>query len=195
MADDVDLRSLDRRTLAVIDGVLAAAGEADLDRTTPCAGWNLADLLRHQISENRGFAIAARDGAAPDWNSGATSTDLFGDYHDSVNRFLEAFAADGALERQMTIREFGTMPGHVAATMHLIDTVVHGWDFARTLGVPYEPDPAAVEACLPMSERISDDDATRAPGRSFAHVVPTPGTSSDLDRLVALLGRDPNWRP
>jgi uncharacterized protein (TIGR03086 family) len=195
MDGDVDLRVLDRSTLAVIDGVLAAAGVADLDRPTPCAGWTLADLLRHQISENQGFATAARDGAAPDWNLGAESTDLFADYRASVDAFLDAFSPGDVLERPMTIREFGTMPGHLAATMHLIDSVVPGWDFARSLDVAYEPDPAAVRACFPLSEGIPDDDLTRAEGQSFAHVVAAPAGASDLERLVALLGRDPAWQP
>lgn len=38
---------------------------ADLELTTPCARWNLADLLRHMISQNKRFAAAAR-GEDPD---------------------------------------------------------------------------------------------------------------------------------
>jgi len=195
MGDAVDLRELDRHTLGVIDRVLSGAGDDDLGRPTPCAGWTLADLLRHQISENHGFAIAAREGAAPDWNLGEQTEDLFAGYRQSVVDFVDAFGADDLLERKLTIREFGTLPGTVVATMHLIDSVVHGWDFARTLGVPYEPTPAAVQACFPMSERIPDDDRTRAAGQSFGHVVAAPDGVGDLDRLVALLGRDPAWRP
>ncbi|MFD9959067.1 maleylpyruvate isomerase N-terminal domain-containing protein [Amycolatopsis sp. NPDC058986] len=60
-------RELDRRSLALLDKLVATMTPADLDLPTPCAGWTLADLLRHQVGENNGFAIAARHGSAPSW--------------------------------------------------------------------------------------------------------------------------------
>ncbi|HET6709804.1 maleylpyruvate isomerase N-terminal domain-containing protein, partial [Amycolatopsis sp.] len=40
----MDLRELDRRTLLVLDKMVAGVTPADLARPTPCAGWTLADL-------------------------------------------------------------------------------------------------------------------------------------------------------
>lgn len=191
----MDLGALDRRSLALIGDVLSGAGPADLDRPTPCTGWTLADLLRHQISENHGFATAARTGSAPDWHLGASADDLFAGYRASVDDFLAAFAEPDVLARRMTIREFGTFPGAVAATMHLLDTVVHGWDFARTLDVPYAPDPDAVRTSLAMAERIPDDAESRASGQSFAPAIDDRDAGGELARLLLLLGRDPEWRP
>lgn len=213
------LVDLDRRSLAVIDEMLAGASAADLERPTPCAGWSLADLLRHQIGENHGFAQAVHEGraTAQTWASGAAATDLFAGYRESVGVVLEAFGTPDLVERQLTIHDFGTFPGGVAVTMHLIDTVVHGWDVAASLGVAYRPDPEAVAACLPMAEQIPDTDGSRGPGRSFSRAVAEPvpaarargdrergdrergdeahAARADHERLLRLLGRDPAWTP
>lgn len=187
----MDLRELDRRSLLVLDKLVAAAQPDDLARPTPCTGWTLADLLRHQVSENHAFATAAREGSALDWDAGDLGDDARAAYRASVDDFLAAFADDAVLERQLTINHFGTFPGTVAAHMHLVDTVAHGWDLARALGLPYEPDAEAVRAALVLAERIPDEG--REVNGSFAHRLDVAADTSDLDRFLALLGRDPGW--
>jgi len=187
----MDLRELDRRSLLVLDKIVAAATPADLARPTPCAGWTLADLLRHQVSENHAFATAAREGSAPDWDAGDLGDDARAAYRASVDDFLAAMADDAVLDRQLTINHFGTFPGTIAAHMHLVDTVAHGWDLARTLGLPYEPDAEAVYIATKLAERIPDEG--REKNGSFARSVEAPADATELDRFLALLGRDPAW--
>ncbi|WP_158882541.1 TIGR03086 family metal-binding protein [Amycolatopsis anabasis] len=191
----MDIRHLDRRALETIDKIIADAHPNDLDRPTPCAAWNLRDLLRHQISENTAFSIALREGAAADWESGARSTDVFRDYAESVTAVLGAIDAEGTLERPVSIHEFGPFPGRIAVSMHLVDSVVHGWDIAKTLGVPYQPDPDAVHEALLFAEKIPADPETRGPDASFDLVVPVGADASELERLLGLVGRSPGWAP
>jgi uncharacterized protein (TIGR03086 family) len=183
----MDFRELDRRTLALLDKIVATATPADLARPTPCAGWTLADLLRHQVSENHAFATAAREGSAPDWDGGDLGDDPYAAYQASVDDYLGAFADDAVLTRQIAVNTFGTFPGTIAAQMHLVDTVAHGWDLARTLGLPYEPDAEAVHAAMRMAELIPDEG--REKNGSFAHSVDVPADASELDRFLARLGR------
>ncbi|VVJ16799.1 Uncharacterised protein [Amycolatopsis camponoti] len=187
----MDRRELDRRSLLVLDKLVATVTPADLARPTPCAGWTLADLLRHQVSENHAFATAAREGSAPDWDAGDLGDDAPAAYRASVDDFLAAMADDAVLDRQLTINHFGTFPGTVAAHMHLVDTVAHGWDLARALGLPYEPDAEAVHVALKLAGRIPDEG--REKNGSFAHRVEPEADASELDRFLALLGRDPAW--
>ncbi|WP_027934914.1 TIGR03086 family metal-binding protein [Amycolatopsis thermoflava] len=186
----MDIRDLDRRVLAEVDKIVS--GATDLGLRTPCAGWTLGDLLTHQVSENHAFAVALREGAAPDWTSGTLGDDPYRAYAESVDAFLAASADDTVLDREVTVREFGTFPAPVALTMHLVDSVAHGWDLARTLDAPYEPDPEAVHVALRFAERMRTrprpDDDVFAPAVEIA-----PGTG-ELDRFLALTGRDPAWR-
>ncbi|HWD03881.1 MAG TPA: TIGR03086 family metal-binding protein [Amycolatopsis sp.] len=184
---------LDRQSLLVLDKIVAAADADDLTRPTPCRGWALADLLRHQVSENHAFAEALRRGSASDWDAGRLGDDAYTAYAASVDDFLTAFGEEGALTRQLMIHDNGPLPGEVAAAMHLVDTVAHGWDLAKTMGVPYEPVPDAVHAALQFAGMITTDPAERAAAGVFAAVVELPSDASELDRFLALLGRDPAW--
>ncbi|MDQ0380026.1 TIGR03086 family metal-binding protein [Amycolatopsis thermophila] len=186
----MDIRDLDRRVLRTVDKIVS--GTTDLGLRTPCTGWTLGDLLIHQVSENHGFAVALREGSAADWHSGSLGDDPYRAYADSVDAFLSAAADDAVLTREVTVREFGTFPGSVALTMHLVDSVAHGWDLARTFGVPYQPDAEAVHVALRFAERMRarprpDDDV-------FAPVLEVGPDAGELDRFLALTGRDPAWR-
>ena len=64
-----------------------------------------------------------------------------GAYADAAHDVLDAFAADGTADAPFALPEFGegaVFPGAMAMGFHFVDYVVHGWDVAASLGVPYE---------------------------------------------------------
>ncbi|MFF3561709.1 TIGR03086 family metal-binding protein [Streptomyces sp. NPDC002574] len=189
----MDIRELDRRALATMGTVIARIGPDQLRLPTPCADWTLHGLLRHQVSENLGFAAAAAGvtGDLRAWDQG----DLGGDPHqaflDSADAMTRAFAED-VLDHSLQIREFGFFPGRIALGMHVLDCVVHGWDVAQAIGVAYEPDADLVGHSLKVAARIPtgapSDDRPRTP---FAPAVEIAADSPDLERLLGLVGRRP----
>jgi uncharacterized protein (TIGR03083 family) len=58
MRADPDLIDAHARALRTSAAIVARAGVADLGRPTPCAGWDLSDLLAHMVGQNYGFASA-----------------------------------------------------------------------------------------------------------------------------------------
>ncbi|GAA1965558.1 TIGR03086 family metal-binding protein [Amycolatopsis minnesotensis] len=190
----MQLREFDFRALDILDTLLDGVTAEDLARPTPCAGWDLGDLLRHQISENHGFAAAARDGVATDWDTGNAHPDPIAGYASSVAEVKAAFAEDGVAERKMAIHDFGTFDAEMALSMHLVDQLAHGWDIARALGLPYAPDEDLVAAAMKLVELIPAGAENRGDGQSFGLVVETGADASTLDRMLGLLGRDPAWR-
>src|SRR5262245_6782047 len=126
---DLNLRDLDRRALDLAGRVIEQVTAADLDRPTPCAAWNLGDLLRHMVSENHGFAAnAVRTSAQRSiWVSGDLGTDPHRAYQDSATAVTAAFAAPDLFERQVEVREYGVFSARTAVRMHLVDCLVHGW--------------------------------------------------------------------
>jgi uncharacterized protein (TIGR03086 family) len=189
----MDIRELDRRALATLDGLVAGIRTEDLTVRTPCEGWNLGDLLRHQVGENHSFAVAFRQGSDPDWGDGSLGENAYADYAESVRDYLAALEDDGLFDRQVTVGPAGTFPGKVAVAMHLVDSVAHGWDIAKALGLPYDPDPEAVAEALRVAERIPADPAARSAGGAFGPVVETSTTATPLEVFLALLGRSPDW--
>lgn len=192
-----DLVIAHRRTMLVGIDVVSAVGIGDLDRPTPCAGWDVRQLLAHMIGQNYGFADAAegRGGEVAVFADRVVGTDPAGEYAASARRAIAAFGAPGVLERDLevaVVRGGVTLPGTAVIGFHLVDYVVHAWDVARSLGVPVAFDEdvlrVALDVALAVPEQARSDDE-RTP---FRPVVET--SSADLlDRVVANLGRTPGW--
>lgn len=191
----MDVRDLDRRAGAVLGEIVMQVRPEQLWFPTPCPDWTLRGLLRHLVSENEGFAAAATHGSAPvqTWTGGRLGDNPAGAYRRSNVKVADAFADGGALDRLMEVREFGSYPRRIALTFHQLDCIVHAWDVARTIDIAYDPPAETVEAALELARRIPDTDATRGPGAAFERAVKVRGDASDLDQLLALCGRDPDW--
>lgn len=171
----------------------------DLGRPTPCADWTLADLLAHMTAQHRGFAAAAAGEGENEeaWRVVPAGADAVESYAAASERVVRAFAAVDSAERKFTLPEIAsgpTFPAGTAIAFHFIDYVVHGWDAARALGVPYAPDPGLLDAALPVALAVPDGDERLAPGAAFRPGLVPPGDPDPLDRILSALGRSPNWR-
>ncbi|MFC4124625.1 TIGR03086 family metal-binding protein [Nocardia rhizosphaerae] len=176
--------------------VEAAAG-APLTIETPCAGWDLRALLEHMATQNRGFAAAARGAEDPAVWAVRRAADPIGDYLRSADDVVEAFAAPGALSRTITLPEIppGRFPATLALCFHLIDSVVHAWDVARSLGRTVDLDPDLAPTALRIAEAVPTGESRLAPAAAFAPVLAGPAEAPTLDRILRVLGREPTWRP
>jgi uncharacterized protein (TIGR03086 family) len=188
----VDFRELDWQAMKVTGEVVAQVRPGQLRLPTPCADWTLHGLLRHLVSEDLAFAAATTAGTDPsdvDWNAGRLGTAPAADYERAAAAYRQAFEPDLVLDRRMRIGVFGVLPGSVAVSMHFIDTVVHGWDVAKTIGVQYAPDEHLAATALKAMKRFPANRPTPA----FDVQVTIADDASELDKLVAYVGRDPGW--
>jgi len=72
------------------------------------------------------------------------------------------------------------------------DVVVHTWDLAKAIGEPVPLDPQLVERAYD-DYRISDGKLRASD--MFGPPVPVAQGADTVTKLVALLGRDPDWQP
>ena len=195
-----DTRLLHRIAVLQSIDIVNTVRAADLDRPTPCEGWNLADLLAHMTVQHRGFAAAARGfGADPDtWRVESVIDAVRADpgraYSEAAHDVLDAFAADGTPDAPFELPEFGegaVFPGEMAMGFHFVDYVVRGWDVAASLGVPYELPAEVVTAVLPLALAVPDGDFRTGDGAPFAPAVEPAGTD-DFERILRHLGRRPD---
>ncbi|WP_043512710.1 MULTISPECIES: TIGR03086 family metal-binding protein [unclassified Actinoplanes] len=191
-----DLRPIHAEAVRATVDLVARATVEDLRRSTPCAGWDLATLLGHMTAQHRGFAAAARGNGwdLSHWAAAPAGADFDARYAEAAADVVAAFAAPGALDRPVHLPEFTadrTFPCHLALTFHLVDYVVHGWDVARTLDLPYHPGPAVLAATVPIARAVPDDAARLAPGAAFAPALPVPPSADPLTEILLLLGRRP----
>ncbi|QJY48437.1 TIGR03086 family metal-binding protein [Pseudonocardia broussonetiae] len=186
---------LHARAADAVRPVLASVTAADLTRLTPCAGWDLATLLAHMAGQDHGFAaaVSATSDAVADVGAFAPRAGAEGLGSCHLDDVVAAFARADP-DREVHLAEFGvSLPLPVVVGFHLVDTLVHSWDVAASLGreVRYADD--LVAAALAVAEGVPDGEARTAPGAPFGPAL--PGGTDPWSRTLALLGRDPAWAP
>lgn len=190
-----DLWPATQRTAAL----LAAISDDQLAAPTPCPNYSLGDLLDHLS----GLAQAFTDAAAKQFPADITgppppgsAARLEPDWRDRIPERLTALAEawrDPAAWEGMTRAGGIDLPGEIAGLVALNEVIVHGWDIARASGQPYDAEPDDIQICIatmapqPGEERPSGDDV------AFGRPVDVADDAPPLERLVAALGRDPDW--
>jgi uncharacterized protein (TIGR03086 family) len=176
-------------------GLVAAVGDEQWDRPTPCSDWTVRQLVNHLVGGNRLTARVVRgEQLAPPGQLGRRGhVDQLGDdpagaYRSSADEVLAALSAPGALDRTYTLPA-GTFPAAGIVHLRAVETLVHGWDLARATG--QEP-PFGDDLCAPALA-FSLDLLGRMPEerRPFAESRPVADDAPAIDRLAALLGRTP----
>src|SRR5947209_15439274 len=129
------LRDLHARATRQVVELVDEVRPQDLGRRTPCARWALADLLAHMTGQDLGFAAATRHHAGLAAYTPASGAEDPRTAHRSAALALVDAFANGDDGREVWLAEFGRrVPLASAIGFHLLDTLVHGWDVAATLG-------------------------------------------------------------
>lgn len=167
-----------------------------LTDATPCPDYAVRNLLGHVLGLSVAFRDAARKnlGATTDTSPEAALPDIGPGWREQLPRALDELAEawrDPGAWTGMTRAGGVDLPGEVAAAVVADELVIHGWDLARVTGLPYEPDPAALDAAYGFLLAATEN-APREKGL-FGPVVGVPEDAPLLERAVGLSGRDPRW--
>jgi uncharacterized protein (TIGR03086 family) len=185
-----DLTSACRRTTDVLAGVT----DEQLTLPTPCENLRLDELIAHIGGLALAFTAAAGKDFGPLTNTPSTDdAQIDGDWRTAYPQRLEALAvawAEPAAWQGMTRAGGVELPAEVMGSVALAEVVIHGWDVARAAGLPYDSDPDTTRACL---AHLAQFDAAGTEGM-FGPAVRVGADVSDLDRVIAMSGRDPAWR-
>lgn len=174
--------------------VLAGVSDEQLARPTPCAKLRLDDLIAHIGGLALAFTAAARKDFGPLTDTPPVdAAQLDADWRTAYPQRLAGLAdawgdADGW--QGMTRAGGIDLPGEVAGSVALTEVVIHGWDVARAIGQSYICDPATAQACL---AHLAQFERAGTEGM-FGPAVPIADDEPDLDRVIAMSGRDPAWR-
>src|SRR4051812_31885730 len=163
----LDLVFMCQRALGGAERIVASLRPDELSMPTPCADWNVRQLIEHMIGVNSRFAALASGQPAP--NPGrpvAPSTDdVAAAYAASARAALAGWRSPGALERTVPL-SVGEMPGAEAICFHTGDQLMHTWDLAKATGRDRTLDPEVGTAVLErIRQRIVPE--MRGSGRAF----------------------------
>lgn len=188
--------------IAVLESACASTGAVlgrvrpdRLDGATPCSEWRVRDLIDHLVGAVTFFGDLAESGSSPEDEEWPvySNGDFSALFNEQARRTVAAFAAPGAMTRIMALPT-GPTPGAGVIEVATGEIFVHGWDLARAVGKPLPPGEDEVAAALLASGWPALCDQVRS-GEALviAPPVAVAATASPVDRLVAHLGRDPNW--
>ena len=164
-------------------GLVRAVRQEQLGFSTPCAKFDVKDLINHLEWVAEMFESLAHKGARVEQGP------YTGDFPERAERTLAAWSRPGAWEGTSPTME---LPMTTLAHMYLVDMVVHGWDLARAIGQEYEPDPDAVSRALHFTEQMVEMGRQRG---AFGPPLAVPDDAPPFDRLLGVIGRDPVWTP
>ncbi|MGI5283530.1 TIGR03086 family metal-binding protein [Nonomuraea polychroma] len=174
-------------------GSLRVVTPAALCRVTPCAGWTLERLLDHVTDSLHTLNEAATGHVGPHPRSTRRRRHAEGGnpallLRDDATEVLGTWA--GALAGDLIFVHDRQLTTPMVAVVGAIEITVHGWDVARACGEHRPIPPLMAEELLDLVPLF----VTQAdrPDR-FAAQVTVPAYAPAPDRLLAYLGRDPNW--
>ncbi len=159
------------------------------DTPTPCDGWVARDIVRHLVEWVPGFMSAHTDLASPPIP--AVDDDPAAAWK-ALDTAIRSWLDDPAIADREIESPMGTMT--VAEAINMIvtsDVLIHTWDLARSTGLDDRLDPGEIAGMVDGMEPF--DAELRASGHYGPRVPIDENTADEQDRLLAFLGRDPNW--
>jgi uncharacterized protein (TIGR03086 family) len=168
-------------TQGVID--LAPLDRDALRRRTPCAEFDVAQLIGHIIGTHQ-FLLGAV-GSEP----GAATGDV-GDRHRAAGAASIATWTARGTDGTVHLGEH-ELPAPFALALHALEAFVHGWDLAAALGRPFAPPDDVVDVAWEAARVVvSDDIRSTDEGAPYGPEVAAKPDASSLDELIAFTGRE-----
>jgi uncharacterized protein (TIGR03086 family) len=177
MTDWTDLLA---RTYDVVRTPVAQLDDTLLDRPTPCAEWTIRELFEHTIFFMDMFAASA---GAPVEDGTVAGTPLER-FDVAAKRNLAAWTSLADPSATLSL-SFGDFPADLSAGMNQMESLVHGWDLAASLGLPFAWPADLTDAALANAK------VSVPPSRGHVFGAEAPARdSSPGEKLLAFTGRD-----
>jgi uncharacterized protein (TIGR03086 family) len=165
-----------------------------LEAPTPCAEWNVKQLMQHVISGTI-FIEDMFDGKTVDEVGDKYSGDLVGSdpsgaYNSAADAAKKAIDKPGAMEQTCHLRR-GDMTGAAYVTSMFTDVLVHAWDVAKATGQDTKLDPELIAASYAIMLPRQDS----LPVEAFGTDQEITDSADLQTKLLGLLGRSVDWAP
>jgi uncharacterized protein (TIGR03086 family) len=183
----MDIRTLHEEALQSTHRYVAGIDATQWQLPTPCAAWNLRQLVNHLVAGDRwvrelGLGRTIED-VGTTLDGDLLHDDPIAAHQDAVTGAATAFATDDAMTRLWPL-PYSPRPGRVYARQRFIDVLIHGWDVATASGQDTRLPADLVAACLAIVEERPQIRAQWG----FSE-VDTPADADPQTRLLAFAGR------
>ncbi len=189
--------------LSLLQTVQASA-QAVIDQTgstahgspTPCEGWDVAMLLDKMVTSASLFAVLCR-GEKPSaelnllFPTKIGRTDPSAAFAAAAQDCLTSFS-ESKLDGEMMGPLGVLVPKKAGLMVRSLDCTLNTWDLARSIGVEPGVDPAVPGPLIDFASGFLSKVREKTDHPRFGEPTEFEG-SDELDRLVALSGRNPSW--
>ena len=176
------------QAVATTRGVLVNVSPDQLHSSTPCASWDVSELINHIVGGHVFFAAAINGTPPPADASDVAADDYLAAYDAATSASIEAFSAEGAMGRMVKM-PFGEMPGSALLGLATTDTFQHAWDLAKATGQEADLAPELAAALLSQAQQSISDTFRGPEGAPFGAEQDCGDGASNADQLAAFLGR------
>ncbi len=165
-------------------------GATDWDRPSPVQEWTAGDVVDHLTSWLPAF-LAAGGVELPAAAPGGDRLSTWSRQVEAVQAILDDPAqADAPFAHPMT--GAGRSLGDTIANFYTPDVFMHTWDLARATG---QDDRLDEDVCAEMVEGMAAIEGLLRDSGQFGRRRPVADDAPPQARLIAFIGRDPDWRP
>ncbi|WP_067964645.1 TIGR03086 family metal-binding protein [Nocardiopsis trehalosi] len=184
-----ELLDLHGRAMAEFDGRVREIMVTQWTDPTPCADWDVHDLVNHLVGEQLWVPHLLAGNTVEDAGD-RYDGDLLGEHPVTTwevasREARSAWLQPGSTDRTVHL-SFGDAPGEVYLWQMTFDLAVHAWDLARAIGADDRLDPGLSHALLGWWHNQDLDGSA-----IFDPPVPVDGDADDQTRLIAATGRRP----
>jgi uncharacterized protein (TIGR03086 family) len=185
----LDLPAVHDQALAATRAIVAGVGDDQWSLPTPCAGWDVREVVNHIVTGNFWAAELASGKTIEEvgdrLDGDVLGADPLGAYDASATAASAVFSEPGAMQAPCAV-SYGPVPGEVYAGHRFLDVLIHGWDTAAATGQGTRLDPELVEVCWEIVEPQAE---LLIGSGMFATGVDAAPTADRQATLLAVLGR------
>jgi uncharacterized protein (TIGR03086 family) len=187
----INLPEAHAAALGTTRAFVAGVGADQWSDPTPCADWDVREVVNHIVSGNWWAAELGAGKTIEEvgdrLEGDVLGADPTGSYDASAASAAGVFEVPGAMERPCAV-SYGPVPGEVYCGHRLLDVLIHGWDVAKATGQDTRLPADLVDACIEVVEPQAE---MLAGSGMFGTDVAAPEGADRQTRLLAILGRRP----
>jgi uncharacterized protein (TIGR03086 family) len=184
---------LHRRAAEALKATVVRIGDGRWADPTPCAEWDVHDLVHHITWSNLWVAPLVDgkelDEVAPTLEGDVLGDDPIGITLRALDESSDAFERGGDRPVQLSR---GMTPASEYCFERMNDLVVHNWDLAKGIGINVELDLECMEVALEGYRKL---EPVLRPAGALGPDVEVADDADPQTRYLAFFGRRADWTP